>query len=351
MKRQTIAMVSLLVMIGLGLVGCHPKESTIAVKRRYVKVMQPGKTVSSKEHVFNGQLKEKREVDVAFKVGGQVLEILVDEGDYVKEGQTIARMDKRDYKIRLQSATAQFNQMKGEYERYQQLYDKKKLPVNTLEKLKAGYLAAESGYEAATNALNDTELKAPFSGFIYHKNIDKFENVNPGQPIVTLIDVSELEVNFSLSESQVQVASNFDRITCDVPNANLNNIPASFLSMNEKSNGNDMFDVRLMIANPQKGGLKPGMSARVRVVMPQNSDALIKVPVESIFYKVNSPYVWIYDATNSTVKSRKVTIGNLAQQGYVSVSKGLKQEDQVVTAGIHTLTEDQQVKILNNKKL
>jgi len=260
-------------------------------------------------------------------------------------------MDKRDYKIQLQSATAQFNQMKGEYERYQQLYDKKKLPVNTLEKLKAGYLATESAYEAATNALNDTQLEAPFSGYIYHKNIDKFENVAPGQPIVTLIDVSHLEVRFSLSESQVEVASKFDYITCDVPNANVQNLPAKFLSMNEKSNGNDMFDVRLMIANPQKGSLKPGMSTRVRVKMPQKSAALIRVPVESIFYKVNNPYVWIYDATNSTVKSRKVTIENLAQQGYVTVSKGLQQEDQVVTAGVHSLVEDQPVKILNNKKL
>lgn len=351
MKRQTIAMVSLLVMIGLSLVGCSPKETNTAVKQRYVKVMQPGHTDLSKAYVFNGQLKEVREVNVAFKVGGQVLEIMVDEGDYVQEGQTIARMDKRDYKIRLQSATAQFNQLEGEYKRYQQLYDKKKLPVNTLEKLKAGYLAAESAYEAATNALNDTELKAPFSGYIYHKNSAKFENVSPGQPIVTLIDVSHLEVHFSLSESQVQVASEFDHITCDVPNANIYNIPAEFLSINEKSNGNDLFDARLMIANPQKGRLKPGMSTRVKVIMPQNANAMIKVPVESIFYKSNNPHVWIYDASNATVKSRKVTVGELIQEGFVAVSNGLKQDDQIVTAGVHSLSENQSVKILNNKKL
>ena len=351
MKRQTIAMISLLVMIGLSIMGCSEKESATTVKQRYVKVIQPGKTDSSKEYVFNGQLKEKREVNVAFKVGGQVLEILVNEGDYVREGQVIAQMDTRDYKIQLQSATAQFNQMKGEYERYQQLYDKKKLPVNTLEKLKAGFLSAESGYKAAQNALNDTELTAPFSGYIYHKNIDKFENVGPGQPIVTLIDVSHLEVHFSLSESQVQVASEFDRITCDVPNAKLYDIPAEFLSMNEKSNGNDMYDVRLMIDNTQKGSLKPGMSTRVRVKMPQKSDAMIKVPVESIFYKEKSAYVWIYDDTAATVKSRQVSVENLAQHGFVAVSHGLKQDDWVITAGVHSLTEEQPVKILNNKKL
>lgn len=351
MKQQTISLVALLILIGLSFAGCGHQEATVKEEPRYIKVMQPGGTEMSQEYVFNGQLKEKREVNVAFKVGGQVLEILVDEGDYVQEGQVIARIDKRDYKIQLQKATAQYNQMKGEYERYQQLYEKKKLPVNTLEKLKAGYLAAESGYEAARNAFNDTELKAPFTGYIYHRNIDRYENVGPGQPIVTLIDVSHLEVHFSLSESQVNVVSQFDHITCDVPNAQRYNIPAEFLSINEKANGNDMFDVRLMITDHQKGNLKPGMSARVHIKMPEATEGLVQIPVESVFYNEDQPHVWVYNAASSTVKSRRIHVEELVRNGYMTVSKGITNKDQIVIAGVHSLTEDQVVKILNNKKL
>ncbi|TAJ10216.1 efflux RND transporter periplasmic adaptor subunit [Marinilabiliaceae bacterium JC017] len=353
MKRQAIQAVSLLMLtiIGFSFYGCSSKETATEVQRRYVKVMQLTPAATGEECVFNGQLREKKEVNVAFKVGGQVLDIRVDEGDYVKAGDVIAIIDPRDYKIHLQAAKAQYQQMKGEYERYKQLYEKKKLPVNTLEKLEAGYLSAESAYEAAQNALQDTELKAPFAGYIYRKNIDKFENVGPGQSIVALIDVSHLEVYFSLSESQVGMASQFEKITCDVLNAKVHDVPAKVLSVNEKSNGNDMFDVRLIIENNQQNSLKPGMSVKVKAKMPQVSHTNIRVPVESVFYKEKKAFVWIYNPGDSSVMSRQVIVDRLGQHGFVGVSKGLKRDEMVVTAGVYSLSENQPVKILKDKNL
>lgn len=351
MKRELSTVIALLLIICLQLSGCRSKDTTTPEASRYVKVMKTGLTEANQKYVFNGQVKEKREVNIAFKVGGQVLDILVDEGDFVQKGEVIALIDTRDYQIQLQNAQAQFNQISSEYKRYQQLYDKNKLPANTLEKLKAGYMAAQSAYEAAKNALNDTKLTAPFNGYIYNRRIDKFENIAPGQAVVTLIDVSELEVHFSLSERQVKLSQKFNHISCDIRNANLVDIPAELLSVNHKANGNDMFDVRLLIPNQQTGSLKPGMSAIIKVHIPEDNTTLIQVPVKSIFYKNKQAHVWIYQPNTQCVQLRPINIKGFNNNGFISVSEGLQKNEIIVVAGVNSLYDKQKVKVLGSTQL
>ncbi|MCU4157044.1 efflux RND transporter periplasmic adaptor subunit [Carboxylicivirga sp. A043] len=351
MRKQTLPILLAFVVVAISVVSCGSKEEAKQAAPRYVKVEQLGTRENTEELVFHGQLKEKKEVNVAFKVGGQVFNVLVDEGDHVKKNQVIARIDPRDYKIQLQSAKAQYIQIEGEYARYKELYKKNKLPVNTLEKMEAGYLAAKSAYEAAQNALNDTELKAPFEGFIYRKKISNFENVAPGQPIFALLDVSHLEVGFSLPESKVNQAKNFTQITVDVANANAYNLPTEVLSINEKANGNDMFDVRLMVNNSESNDLKPGMSAKVRIALSKGNEHKVVLPVESVFEKQGKKYVWVFNQANNKVVSTEVNVNMIENLGLISVTSGLKGDELVVIAGVHSLVENQEVRILDNNKL
>ncbi|WP_430811032.1 MULTISPECIES: efflux RND transporter periplasmic adaptor subunit [unclassified Carboxylicivirga] len=350
MIKQLFNSFIVLLAVSFGLVSCGSEEVQEKVSKRYVKVKRLDTTQAAEELIFNGQLKEKKEVDVAFKVGGQVLEVLVDEGDRVHKGQVIARIDPRDYKIRLQAAKAQYEQLKSEFTRYQELYKKNKLPINTLEKLEAGYLAAKSAYENAQNALNDTQLKAPFEGYVYRKNTNKYENVAPGQPIYVLLDVSHLEVLFSLPESKVNKAKNFSSVKVDVPNANRFGLEAVMLSVNEKANGNDMFDVRLKV-NAGEEALKPGMSAKVRISLAAAQEQLITVPVEAVFNKDQATYVWVYDQNKSVVSSRKVSINKIDNAGKLIITSGLTGNELVVTAGVHSLIENQAVRVLTDTNI
>ncbi|WP_430815498.1 efflux RND transporter periplasmic adaptor subunit [Carboxylicivirga sp. RSCT41] len=351
MRKQTLPLLIALIVVAISMVSCGSKEETKQIAPRYVKVEQLGTRESEEELVFHGQLKEKKEVNAAFKVGGQVYNVLVDEGDYVKKNQVIARIDPRDYKIQLQSAKAQYLQVEGEYARYQELYKKNKLPINTLERLEAGYLAAKSAYEAAQNALNDTELKAPFEGYVYRKQISNYENVAPGQPIFSLLDVSYLEVSFGLPESKVNKAKNFSKILVDVANANAYGVPAEVLSVNEKANGNDMFDVRLKVNNSDMKELKPGMSVKVRITMAANNNHTVIIPVESVFEKQGKKYVWVYDQSSGKVVSQEVKVQMIENLGSISVTSGLNGNEVVVVAGVHSLVENQEVRVLTNNNL
>lgn len=351
MTKRVLQLMIILLIVGIGLTGCGTEKPADAKKARYVKVQKLNSNIENEKIIFHGELKEKRDVSVAFKVGGDVFDVLVNEGDYVKGGQVIARVDPRDYNIKLQSASAQYKHAKGEYARYQELYKKNKLPINTLERLEAGYLSAKSAYESAQNALDDTELKAPFDGYIYRKHIDKAENVTPGKPIYSLLDVSHLEVLFSLPESKVNLASEFEKISCDIQNANRYDVPAKLLSVNEKSNGNDMFDVRLQLDNDKLNSLKPGMSVAIKIKMPTVLSLATNVPIEAVFYKNGKSYVWIFNQQNSAVLSQEVKINGIENNGEISVISGLKGDEYVVTAGVHSLTENQTVRQLKSNNL
>ncbi len=77
---------------------------------------------------------------MSFRVGGPLISFNVKSGDFVRKGQVIAAIDKRDYQLQVQSTKAQFQQLRGEYERYKELYGKDKIPANSYEKIESGYL-------------------------------------------------------------------------------------------------------------------------------------------------------------------------------------------------------------------
>jgi RND family efflux transporter, MFP subunit len=344
MRRIFIGL-SLLVGSLLILSSCSEEKQTEASPRS-VKVQHVASASKVESYSFSGQIHEKNEINLAFKVGGQLEKLLVNEGDYVAKGQLIAEVDSRDYLVRLDAAKAQYMQAKSEYERYQQLYDRKKLPVNTLDKLKAAYLATKSNYDAAQNAVNDTQLKAPFSGYVFQRTVANYDNIALGQTIVTVIDVSSLEVRFNISGNLLRAVQHADSIRCDFSVEGFNNVPAKLLAINQKANTTDQYEVRAQL-QARSLHLKPGMTAKIRITDQLDDAHPMTVPVGAVFYDANQPRVWTVDQRNMKVKSTPVKLGSLRENGQIEVLNGISDKEPVVIAGVNSLVENQEVKILN----
>ena len=349
MKKISFYIPAMVLAIGL-LSSCGDNTTEKTESIRYVKATEVLPSQGNDVLIYNGVVKERRDVTLSFKVGGPVNELLVDVGDYVNKGQAIAKIDKRDYKIQLQAREAQYTQAKGEYERYQELYKRKKLPENTLDKLKAGYLMAKSQYEAAVNALEDTELKAPFSGYVNKKFIENFETVGPGVPIIQLLDFSDLEVAVSIPENNINEMSDVYKITCDIRNANKSGIPATVKSISKKTGSDRMFEAKILLEdNDIKHKIKPGMVAKVKVQKNNSDNNNLLVPIESVFSNGQKKYVWLIDNNSHKVKKREVNVSEIQGNGLVEISATINIGDIVVTAGIHSLVENQEVKVLPKK--
>lgn len=343
MKLKNIILV--IAVAALAFYGC--KSSTGEVPQaetiKNVKIETVSDGVVQNTLKLNGKIKEKSLTSLSFRVGGPLVKLNVKQGDYVKQGDIIAQIDKRDYKLQVETTKAQFEQTESEYNRYKQLIEQKKIPENTYEKIRSGYLMTKTAYENAQNQLRDTELKAPFSGYIYEKFVEAFQTVGAGTPIVSIIDNSHLEVVVSVSESQLQRVKNDTESFLTVANAGITNFPVKLLSVGEKAKQDGLYEVRFSFANKEELEVAPGMTAEVTIHCA-SQESQLSVAASAIFHEKTSTYVWVYNASTNKVEKREVKIALDGTQGRVNIVSGINNGEQIVTAGVHYLVEGQKVK-------
>jgi RND family efflux transporter MFP subunit len=357
-KQKKVKMKSLsLIIVVSGLIilstGCgitNESEQTKAL--RYVKISTAAPKAVLAEKYFNATIEENRQSSVAFRVGGPLDNIYFKEGDFVKKDELLAQLDQRDFKTRLQAAEAQYKQAKAEFERYTQLFEQRKLPANTHDKMKSAYLAAKSNWENAKNALADTELKAPFSGFVFQKLVNNHETISPGQPVLIIIDTNTLEVNFGVPETVVNQLKEGQNVEVTINHHPNNRFPASIKSVSHKAEDDRLFNVRLEMANPDPEKIKPGMTAKAFIKNDDTSkQSLLFVPTEAIFYLESQANVWIYNSHENRVTQRSVKTGEITGNGMIEITHGLNSGEMIVTAGVHSLIDGQKVKPLSQNAL
>ncbi len=329
------------------LAGCKnsTKDEPQAETIKKVKVETITDGVVQNTMTLNGKIKEKSLTALSFRVGGPLEKLNVKQGDYVRAGQVIAEIDDRDYQLHVETSKAQFEQTEGEYNRYKQLIEQKKIPENTFEKIKSGYLMAKTSYENAQNQLRDTKLKAPFSGYIYEKFVENYQTVGAGMPIVSIIDNSHLEVVVPVSESQLNRVKSDKKSFLNVANAGIKQLPVELLSVSEKAMEDGLYEAKFLFENKKDFKVAPGMTAEVTIYC-QSGENQLSVASTAIFHEKTSTYVWIYNPSSGQVEKREVTILLDGANGRVNISSGVNNGDQVVTAGVHYLVEGQKVETL-----
>lgn len=329
----------------LAITGCKTKSDDAPQIEtiKYVKVETINNGIVQNRMVFNGKIKEKSLTSLSFRVGGPLAKLKVETGDFVRAGEVIATIDKRDYQLQVQTTKAQFTQTEAEYKRYKQLVEQDKIPANTFERVESGYLMAKTAYENAQNQLNDTELKAPFSGFVFEKFVENHQTVGAGVPIVSLIDNSSLEAVVSVSESQVSRVRNDKQSLLSVTNAGVSDLPVKLQSVSEKTMEDGLYEVKFSFKNNSELNISPGMTAEVTMYCDaQNSN--ITIPGSAVFHEKTSDFVWVFNSSTKKVEKRKVKISEVVSGGKAAIASGVKSGEQVVTAGVHYLIDGQEVK-------
>ncbi len=343
MKIRNIFLV--IIAAAFAFTGCKTSggEEQHAETVKYVKVETVDGSTTQNKMTLNGKIKENSLTSLSFRVGGPLFKLNVKQGDFVHAGQVIAQIDKRDYELQLQSTEARFVQAEAEYNRYKTLVEQEKIPENTYERVESGYLMAKTAYENAQNQLNDTELRAPFSGYVFEKFTENHQTVGPGQAIVSIIDNSKLEAVFSVSESHLQRVNSERESLLTIANAGVQNLPVKLLSVGEKAQKDGLYEVKFSFQNSDDMKVAPGMTAEITLLCNTQDDQLL-VASSALFHEKNNNYVWVYNASTNKVDKREVEIAINGSQGHAIITSGLKQGEQVVTAGVHYLIDGQIVK-------
>ncbi|MCT4614966.1 MAG: efflux RND transporter periplasmic adaptor subunit [Marinifilaceae bacterium] len=344
--RLNIAISILSVFMMLIIVSCKESSNVKTKKLRPVKYTQINTGNEGNKIQFPGVISESREVKLSFLVGGAIQDLRYREGDFVKKGTVVAVIDPVDYRFAYNAALAAFNNAEAEMERYEKLYNKKGISKSVYDRVTREFKMAKSNMEAKKNQLAYTTLKAPFSGYIQTKFVEKSEKVGVGHPIYTLIDTKTLKVKVGLSESDFLNFDKFENFTCyanDSIKLELRN-----QKLEHKPNSDNVYLLQFTCDNLEDK-IAAGMSCEVFATKASNNSE-IRLPICSILSENKEKYVWVI-SNEETVKKVKVEITGTFNKGVYVKSSSLNNGTKVVTGGIHSLVEGDKIKLLNSRSL
>ena len=341
---------------------------------RPVKMMTVGEAAQVTERSFPGTVRAAKRAELAFQVSGTLTRLPVGEGQEVREGDVLAQLDQRDFENSLRSAQGQFGNVRAALESARSEYERilrirKQDPGATSESMvvkrreamdraSAEMESAQAAVDAARDRLGYTSLHAPFSGIVSRRHVENFQEVQAKEPIISLDDISSLEILVDLPESVVaRINEPSERTGKPAPvHAEFAAIPdREFpLIVKEFSTRADpktqTFQVVLQMKKPDDVSILPGMTALIVGSAQQgvNGDDNFIIPAVAVFGdELGVSHVWVVNPETMTVERRKVVTGELTGDAGIRVVEGLAAGETVAVSGAGQLRDGMRVKPFN----
>lgn len=289
------------------------------------------------------------ETDLSFRVSGQVTVFDRKAGDYFRKGETIAQIDDRDFIIRKDRAHAQYIHAQSEFNRIENLYAKNSISGSIYEKSKAELAYAKAAYEIACNELEDTQLKAPFDGYIQSVYIQTFQDVGASQKIVSFIEMDKLKLETYIPENTARMLLDGKQGKRTELEITFENDTAVYRSSDwtiSRSATDNNLSYLMTVTVPNPGCKLPGgMSGTITVTDGKGStahDTCLAVPQNTICRNgVYGEFIWQIDST-SRVKPVPVKVAAIKNDMAV-IETALEPGARIASGNLYLLSENDKV--------
>jgi membrane fusion protein (multidrug efflux system) len=314
------------------------KEFAVPVITTLIK-QQP---ISSTYH-STATLEARVDAQVISRVTGIIEHLDAEEGDYVKKGQLLAKIDSRRYQLSLNKAQAELASINQEFNRLKKLQAKKLVSRDQVDKLNYSKQSATAARDLAALDLEDSLIKAPISGFISQKMVKQGHFSQSYQQLLHIINQVDLQAILYVPEAQLANVKLNQLATLSfsaLPSQTFNAHVRSIAPMIDHKSGT--FKVILSLNN-DKSLLKPGMFAQISVVFDTHQDSLI-VPSDAIIHRDGLQYVFIV----KDKKAYEITIKTgYTQEQYTEVTGEITSGSEVVIQGHRNLKDDALIEVIN----
>ena len=281
-------------------------------------------------------LSAERSLDVLARAGGEVVEVLVEEGDAVREGQLLAQLDPSDARLALAEAQAHYDNIQREYTRTAELAKHGGVTDQELENQRYQIELRTIALDRSRQQLADTEVRSPITGIVVERSVNRGATISANTRLFHVLDPDPLLAVIHIPDAgrqslragqgvQIQAAGGvqatgvIDRISPVV----------------EAESGTVKVTVELDGAGTDAGALVPGSFVTVLVPTETRPNAVV-VPKRAILLERDQNIV--YRVQEGVAVRTPVTVG-LSAQDLVEITSGLSVGDAVVTIGNESLRD------------
>jgi RND family efflux transporter MFP subunit len=290
-----------------------------------------------------GTVEPIRSVGINSQIAGALLAVNVEEGNTVREGAVLARIDSREVEAQLASAEASLELARRTAERSEQLRAQQIVTAAEFDRDQAALAAAQASRDQLRARLSYATVRAPISGVVTQKRVEAGDIVSPQTRLFTIADRSLLVVHVLVSELDVPALRTGNRVQVQIdahPDRTFTGqIRRIFPSADTVSR---LVPVEVALAGADARGITIGFLARVRFDLAPRENILM-IPAAALIETVGQPAVYLLSGTS--VSRRTVERGE-SYQGRVEIRNGLVVGDSVIIAGQNMLRDGATVRVV-----
>ncbi len=328
---------------------------------RAIKTITVSERGSGQLRRFPGIIQAVDTSSISFEVAGNTREVNVKVGDRVVEGQVLATLDDKPFRLNVEGAEAEVGRAKAQlaeketgYVRQKTLYEKDWVAKAAYDQALAARDSAANQVSYANAKLNlarrdleKTVLTAPFDGVIANKFVDPFQEVARGEKVFEIYREGAMEVVVSIPETAIGEV--YLGLPADIsfPSEQVASLKGRVSEVGTVAGDANAFQVKVALAEPPERVL-PGMTAEVALILGEaGSSTSYLVPVSAIAAgdAPGQGFVFVFDPQTSTVKKTAVK-GKGVQDNRVFITEGIAPGDVIAVAGVSFLRDGQEVKLM-----
>ena len=292
----------------------------------------------------SASLEARAEAQVVAKTSGVALEVLVEEGDVVRAGQVLVRIDADRARLNLAQVDAQVKKLEANFRRASELVKQQMVSVGDHDQLRYDLENARAAWRLAQLELSYTNVTAPISGVVASRSIKPGNFVQINTPIIRIVDNSRLEATLNVSERDLTSLREGLPVRMSVdalPGRVFEGVVDRIAPVVDAGSGT----FRVVCAfDPGQEALQPGMFARIGIDYDTRASALA-IPRAALLEDEGDPAVYV--VRDGKAVRTAITTGYV-DGGFIEVRDGLAEGDRVVTAGKVALRDGTVVQVIGD---
>ncbi|MFQ3338316.1 MAG: membrane fusion protein (multidrug efflux system), partial [Colwellia sp.] len=291
-----------------------------------------------------GTARANEQVIITSKYSDLVDEIYFDDGQNVKKGALLVKLNNQEELAKVNELTANLSESKAHLKRLTELLSSRATSKSLVEQQQAKTKAIEAQLVSANAKLNDLTLRAPFSGVLGFREVSKGAYIDAGNVITSLDDLSSMKVDFYLPERLLTYIHVGQQVTAFNSAYQDKEFIGKITALDSRIDSSTRsIKVRATINNKALK-LRPGMLLNINVLLQVEN--ILQLPESSIIPIESSHYVFVVKEEKAVRKAIKI---GRRHPGVVEVISGLLEGEQVVVEGALKLRDGSVVSIVGQE--